>query len=337
MKTYSRTSSSEKRASGFTLVELMISLSLGLGLVTLVVGTIDKLSRVTRISAEATEATERGYFLIDAIDVWVAQTATMMSEQWLVMNPPRVFKPQRVDSAFAWPDMASPAHSIATAELGDSSPSVLDVGPIDFCQTPDVAPLPLETSGIALIDGQSLPCVPQRHLETSQPILLLERRRACWGNCTEAGFYAFSSACFGVEEMPFLKVGWLEAGRERPQCFSDGGAIRITRTLIYIRDYAWRVGDSINALMLRELAHEPDARWLRSSMLAHDIDDWRVDCVFGCRLLERNALLARAIDLSFATISGDQSIAIHRVLTPRGKGYLELLEGERIAHSSREK
>ena len=64
--------------------------------------------------------------------------------------------------------------------------------------------------------------------------------------------------------------------------FDNGKTLKVTRSLIYVRDYAWRVGDGIRAVMVRDLAQVFKARWLRSSMLAHGIDDWQVACMFDC-------------------------------------------------------
>ena len=64
--------------SGFTLVELMVSMALGLGLMSLMIGTIDKVLHASRVSAEAAETLERGYFLMDAIDTWVAGTSLFL-------------------------------------------------------------------------------------------------------------------------------------------------------------------------------------------------------------------------------------------------------------------
>ena len=71
---------------GFTLTELMISLTLGLGLVTLMIDTIANISRAGRVSAEAAEATERAYFMIDVLDAWVSETAPPIHLPWLSMS-----------------------------------------------------------------------------------------------------------------------------------------------------------------------------------------------------------------------------------------------------------
>ena len=53
---------------GFTLVELMVSMALGLGLMSLMIGTIDKVLHASRVSADAAELIERGYFLMGVMD-----------------------------------------------------------------------------------------------------------------------------------------------------------------------------------------------------------------------------------------------------------------------------
>ena len=67
-------------SSGFTLVELMISMTLGLSLIALMVGTIDKVVHASRVSSEAAETLERGYFLMDAMDTWVSGTSPISND-----------------------------------------------------------------------------------------------------------------------------------------------------------------------------------------------------------------------------------------------------------------
>jgi hypothetical protein len=315
---------------GFTLVELMVSMALGLGLMSLMIGTVDKVLHASRVSAEAAETLERGYFLMDALDTWVAGTSPIS------------------------PDMLS------EVSAQRSAPMLLEYteGAVDLCETPDLASLPLASSGIALLEPGAWPCIPQRNLEASASALLLERRLPCRANCNGAGFYAVPKRClargeveleetngsagadsansefngieiagnpfigtdFEVDEFPHYQIVWRETGIDRSSCADNVRAFNVARSLIYVRDYAWRVGDGIRAVMIRDLAQEPKARWLRSSMLAHGIDDWKVACITDCFEmgdLSSGALLAAAIDLSFVVNARSQSISIQRVLAPR--------------------
>ena len=319
-----------RRSQGFTLVELMVSMALGLSLIALMVGTVDKIFHASRVSAEAAETLERGYFLMDAMDAWVAGASSishdMLSEVYAQRSSPMSLK-----------------------HAG---------GAVDLCETPDLASLPLASSGIALFEPDAWPCIPQRNLEVAASALLLERRLPCRENCNGAGFYAVPKRClfngkaeqggtnksagadsthleldgiefthgsFGASESGMgeghkYQIVWRDADVGRSSCFDNSKAFKVTRSLIYVRDYAWRVGDGIRAVMVRDLAQEPKARWLRSSMLAHGIDDWQVACIADCFEmgdLSSGALLAAAIDLSFVVNAGSQSISIQRVLSPR--------------------
>ena len=329
----------EGSSSGFTLVELMVSMTLGLVLISLMIGTIDKVLHASRVSSEAAETLERGYFLMDAMDAWVAGTSPISNDMLSEVSAER------------------------------SAPMSLEHvrGVIDLCETPDLAPLPLASSGIAILDPSAWPCVPQRNLEVAAAALLLEHRLPCRENCDGAGFYAVPKRCLfsgeaeqggfsgeaeqggtnksadadsthpefdGIEfaDGPFggsesevdeghkYQIVWRDAGIGLSACSDNPGAFNVARSLIYVRDYAWRVGDGIRAVMVRDLAQEPKARWLRSSMLAHGIDDWRVACIADCFEmgdLSNGALLAAAIDLSFVVNALPQSISIQRVLAPR--------------------
>ncbi|EHQ56665.1 prepilin-type N-terminal cleavage/methylation domain-containing protein [gamma proteobacterium HIMB55] len=319
-----------RRSQGFTLVELMVSMALGLGLMSLMIGTIDKVLHASRVSAEAAETLERGYFLMDAMDTWVAGTSPISSDMLSEVSAQR------------------------------SIPMLVEYreGAVDLCETPDLASLPLASSGIALLEPGAWPCIPQRNLEVAALALLLEHRLPCRENCNGAGFYAVPRRClfsgeaeqgetdgqggadsthpecdgiefagspfgaseFGVDEGHKYQIVWRDAGVGRSSCFDNGKAFKVTRSLIFVRNYAWRVGDGIRAVMVRDLAEEPKARWLRSSMLAHGIDDWQVACLFDCfdmGDLSNGALLAPAIDLSFVVNARSQSISIQRVLAPR--------------------
>jgi len=320
----------EGSSSGFTLVELMISMTLGLVLISLMIGTIDKVLYASRVASEAAETLERGYFLMDAMDTWVAGTSPIS------------------------PDMLS------EVSAQRSNPMLLEYieGAVDLCETPDLASLPLASSGIALLEPGAWPCIPQRNLEVAASALLLERRLPCRENCNGAGFYAVPKHCLaiddgerdetngfagtdsagaefegiefadgpfgasesGVDEGHKYQIVWRDSGVGRSSCFDNGRAFKVTRSLIYVRDYAWRVGDGIRAVMVRDLAQEPKARWLRSSMLAHGINDWQVACLFDCFEMgdsSNNALLAAAVGLSFVVEARSQSISIQRVLSPR--------------------
>ena len=308
----------------------MISMTLGLVLISLMVGTIDKVLHASRVSSEAAETLERGYFLMDAMDVWVAGTSPVSNDM------------------------------LSEVSAEHSAPMSLEHarGVIDLCETPDLASLPLASSGIALLDPGAWPCIPQRNLEVAASALLLERRLPCRAKCTGAGFYAVPTRCLandesepsgtngsagadsthpefdgiefpcrpfgasesGVDEGHQHQIVWRDSGVGRSSCFDNGGAFKVTRSLIYVRDYAWRVGDGIRAVMIRDLAQEPIARWLRSSMLAHGINDWKMKCLFDCFEmggLNKGASLAGAIDLSFVVEARSQSIGVQRVIAPR--------------------
>ena len=274
----------------------MVATTLGLLLISLMVGTIDKVLHASRVSAVATETIERGYFLMDAMDTWVAETSPISHDMFSKVSAQR-----------------SAPMLLALAE-----------GALDLCETPDIASLPPASPGIILLEPSAWPCVPQRNLEVFASALLLERRLPCRANCNGAGFYAVLKHCLAgaeveVGERSHFQIVWLDADHDRSRCFANGTNFKVARSLIYIRDYAWRVGDGIRAAMIRHLAQEPKARWLRSSMLAHGINHWQVECLFDCFEmggLDSGALLAAAIDLSFVANARSHSINIQAVLAP---------------------
>ena len=307
----------------------MISMTLGLCLMALTVGTIDNVLRASRVSAEATETIERGYFLMDAMDSWLAETLPISH------------------------NLRSEGSTALTTLILSEHPQAS----FDLCDTPDIAVLPTASAGIALLEPGAWSCIPRSNPEVDFSALLVERRLPCQENCYDAGFYAVPTHCTEgdegerdgdggfagaesavaelenfkfegdsfdggeseVDELFQHQIVWLDADHDRSPCFANETAFKVTRSVIYFRDYSWHVGDGIGAVMVRELAQEPEARWLRSSMLAHGIGDWQIECLFGCEEvgdLGSRALLATAIDLRFKVNSRSQSLEIQRVLSP---------------------
>ena len=349
MKTQIRVVMTGRLVGGFTLVEIMVAMTLGLGLMALMVGTIENVFRASRVSAEAAEATERGYFLMDALGAWVAETSPLFVELMLserkAIESSTLIDADRAGAVSPIDPITKGAESFertltADTELSASPLSTGKLYSIDPCQTPLNSGLPPVITGIGVLESRAWSCIPQSYLEVSAPALLLERRIPCQGDCTDAGFYAIPIFCFDSDEgrstefqrgevesgevetgeFAQYQIVWLEADLDRPDCFRNGAARSVHRSLIYVRDYSWRVGDGISAVMMRELAQEQDARWLRSAMLAYGIDDWQIDCLSDCVEVEPwgdDAVLAGAIDLRFAVRSRSQSIGIRRALVPQ--------------------
>ncbi len=148
----------------------------------------------------------------------------------------------------------------------------------DPCETPERMPMSLARPGIVLINAATVPCVGLEATETPLTALLLDRRWLCKGQCKGPGFYAFFPPCSPLEPT----VLWRASPVPPRECEGGDTVYQIQRSILYSRHYSWRMDDGLPAIMLREQATEPQARWLRSSMLAPEILDWQVDCVDGC-------------------------------------------------------
>ncbi|MDB2692632.1 hypothetical protein N9Z36_08860 [Luminiphilus sp.] len=224
----------------------MISQALGLLLTGTLLGLVSGVYRNAMVSEDAAQTAARAYFLIDTISHWISQTEGLMGQP-------------ASDQPFS-----------------------------DPCETPQRMPMSLARPGIVLINAATVPCVGLEGvglegvgLETTKiPLtaLLLDRRWICNGQCKGPGFYAFIPACSSLEPT----VLWRASPVPPEGCVGGDTVYQIQRSIIYSRPYSWRVDDGLPAIMLREQATEPDARWLRSSMLAPEIVDWQIDCVAGC-------------------------------------------------------
>jgi hypothetical protein len=130
-----------------------------------------------------------------------------------------------------------------------------------------------------------------------------------------AGFYAFIPACGPLEPT----VLWRASPVPPKGCEGGDTVYQIQRSIIYSRHYSWRLDDGSPAIMLREQATEPDARWLRSSMLAPEIVDWQVDCVAGCAQESQRTNLLWGYKLRFSAQGRYRSQVVERTVALSAK------------------
>jgi len=272
-----------RRTFGFSLTGLMVSQALGLLLTGTLVGLVSQIYHSAMVSEDAAQTAARAYFLIDTISHWISQTEGQVGQP-------------ASDRPF-----------------------------FDPCETPERMPMSLARPGIVLINAETAHCVGLEGVglegvgleATTMPstALLLDRRWICKGQCKGAGFYAFIPACGPLEPT----VLWRASPVPPKGCEGGDTVYQIQRSIIYSRHYSWRLDDGSPAIMLREQATEPDARWLRSSMLAPEIVDWQVDCVAGCAQESQRTNLLWGYKLRFSAQGRYRSQVVERTVALSAK------------------
>ena len=295
---------------GFTLVGLMLSQALGLLLISALTTSMAGLYRATLISADATETTERAYYIVDALASWINQAAAV--------------------------DLLSTEISVGTSPHQDSF-----YGDATVCQTPVTYPLALSEPGVRLVQMTDVPCVRSNVGPKDTVALLLESRQRCHDDCRAPGFYLVLPPCHSDRAV----VQWRNSGALSDTlsgtlsgvgpgaCSGDETVYRLERRIIYIRDYSWQSGDNSPALMMTTLAPEPDARWLRSIMLAAEIFDWSIACVKFCEHSLQTINQPTGIQLQFRAAGRYQSVSIARHILLDAPGPQSL--GGELAESAR--
>lgn len=268
-------------ALGFTLVELLVAQALGLMLITVLTASLSALYARVDVSAGAAENTETAYFLIDVLGSWVRDSRRL------------------IPVAEELPSLNRTGSEDVAAERWDP------------CLTPVQSPFPFSMVGVAVFSTGDVSCLPSASVESSSPVLLIERRVLCKEDCSEAGFYvALSDSAPGP-----AVVTWHSGGPQSDRCGDKTRHYQLMRLLVYSRAYSRKVGDGEPALMMSRLAAEPDPRWLRSEMLARAVFDWSARCSQSCDSGEPSvARRSNSLVIEFSVNTRHQSTPVSRTI-----------------------
>ena len=288
---------------GFTLVEMMIALGLGIGLLAVLMRVFISLWLAVGESASAVEVTERAAFALNAIGHWADASSAVAAlhntaDSLAMLNDARKVLHLRQDT----PD----------GLLIESSGSVAP-GLFAGCGSPELVPIDLTKTAMAVVSAKQLDCL-SGPVEQGTSVLFLERRIPCVTPCAGPGFFALVPGCDGIT--PF-EIRWMNRGSVPLDCAGAEALIRLQRQLIYLRPYSWRRGDAESALMLKRQSDEPSGRWLASDMLADSISGFELcgvsfdtaDCVNDGRLVS-------ALRVSLSALGSSKSFALSRFLVP---------------------
>ena len=264
---------------GFTLVEMMIALGLGVGLLAVLMRLFISLWLAVAESASAVEATERAAFTLNVIEHWAGETAAVAA-------------PQEAGDSF--PMLSDAADVLPLTQDSNDGLFIESIGSVASgfftgCGSPELVPIDPTKTAMAVVTAEQLDCL-SGSIEQGTSVLFLERRIPCETPCTEPGFFVLVPSCEAVT--PY-EIRWMTLGSVPLDCAGAEAVIRLQRQLIYLRPYSWRRGDAQPALMLKRQSDEPSGRWLASDMLADSIGGFELcgvsfdtaDCVKNGRLI----------------------------------------------------
>ena len=290
-------------ASGFTLVEMMIALGLGIGLMAVLTRVFISLWLAVDESASAVEVTERAAFALNAIGHWAGESTAVAALH------------KAADSLAMLNDAGEGLHLRPDPKGGllIESGGYAAAGFFTGCGSPELVPMDLTKTTMAVVSAKQLDCLSES-VEQGTSVLFFERRIPCETPCVGPGFFALVPSCDGIT--PF-EVRWMNRGSAPQDCAGAEALIRLQRQLIYLRPYSWRRGDAKPALMLKRQSDEPSGRWLASDMLADSIGSFELcgvsfdtaDCVNDGRLVS-------AIRVSLSALGSSESFALSRLLVP---------------------
>ena len=286
------------KANGFTLVELLVAQALGLAMMTVLVASLSSLYKRVQVSADAAENSETAYFLMDALEQWLSDSRSPM--------------------------LTTDSLPVSIWAEGDVGSAAMD----DACGTPLQSPFDFARAGVAVIPPGKVSCLASSSVDESSRVLLIERRVLCGENCGNAGFYAALLDCAsgnatpewrsgeegmvdeagGVEGIVGTVPGDMEDGvSDRQTCDAQPQLFELHRILIFARNYSWKRGDGVPAVMMSRLANEPEPRWLRSDMLASGVFAWDLREQIG-------ANGSRAVTVGFSVKGKHQSTSVDRTI-----------------------
>ena len=228
---------------GFSLVELLIGLTLGAWLVSSVALTAQRLWLMAHWSADEVELAERGDFALRHLSLALLHAG-----------------PMTVDSMGRSPCEA--------AEVIQASSSQ-DRTDTRFIEKGGV--------GIRVVRQGELACLPSRNLVNSAPLLIIEATHSClWQACGAGSLSGGGNRglrCISDSTTSGLDPGLNHLGDSAEGCVSVDGVKRWSRRLYYLRDFAWSEGDGMGALMMKTWRLE-DGRFGRGEVVAPGVGDW---------------------------------------------------------------
>lgn len=289
--------------SGFSLVEMMIALGLGIVLLAVLMRVFISLWLAVSESASAVEVTERAAFALNAIGHWAGESTAVAALHEAVDSVPILYDPAEV-----LPLTQGFNDGLLTGSSGYLLPSSFP-----GCGSPEIEPVDLKKTALAVVPAKQLDCLSGL-VEQGTLVLFLERRIPCETPCAGAGFFALVPSCDAVT--PY-QTRWMTRGSVPLDCAGAQAVIRLQRQLIYLRPYSWRRGDAKPALMLKRQSDESTGRWLASDMVADSIGAFELCGVsFGTIDCVNDGRLVSALRVSVSALGSSESLTFSRFLVP---------------------
>ncbi|WP_154647570.1 PulJ/GspJ family protein [Luminiphilus syltensis] len=238
----------EARAlGGFTLIELLVASALTLVLLGFLVEIVTQLIDDAQVSSDHAEVIERGQFVVAALRGAMAQV---------------------------------PVGGLREPDAGDPQ----QVSAFDVCRSP-LERLPGSGEDYVRVGSAAdFPCLPLGSVRSQSSVVVLETRMDCLPLCDtlpNPSFLVLSPGCDPLfsDVPPEIRLG--DPSALPGDCGSDTRIQVLQRVVFYLRDYAWRPGDGIGALMQKRLKPTGGMDWAAAEMLAPGVGAFVVEPLSG--------------------------------------------------------
>ena len=139
--------------------------------------------------------------------------------------------------------------------------------------------------GIRVVSPGKFSCLPTNHLMAGTELLVVETDRACGTECADLDFrwpawVKLEPACHPVSVLTEPELRLLFSGRRPDDCGLSTAVSYWRRSVFFIRNYAWTIGDRIGALMVKRFQPET-MTFGRAEMLVPGVVTWLLKPVVG--------------------------------------------------------
>ena len=224
------------RVRGFTLVELLLAMAIGLSVLAGVSRAVLVMLDAARVSADQAELAERGRFAVDLLAGDIGRSISVPSQ-------------------------------VAPGVVG----------------TPCDDPAIVSGLGLRVAEPGEWGCLPDSDLVTGSKLLILETAEACEPGCPSArwpGWLLLSPGCHPLFAMTVPELRLADASNRPTDCSLGTALSYWSRKVYFLRNYAWRRGDGIGALMVKQFKPKT-LRFGAAEMLVPGVIAWALEPITG--------------------------------------------------------
>ena len=142
-----------------------------------------------------------------------------------------------------------------------------------LCDTPSAE----NSVGVVVLSEPGTLCIALSDRRTNTPVLWVDALEECPVHCEPSSWPAYvwvQPGCHPVFTQPAAELRVFSEAKPPAECTGTKRYALWSRSILYLRDYAWRRGDGIGALMIHRLG--ADGVFSRAEMLVWGLESWAI-------------------------------------------------------------